>query len=171
MPEVPPDVLGVLLTCEHTVDGVLAHLRRTGTRALQLTAPLAPGVLRDLRLALPEVWIAAVVHVEDERAIDEARELARDGADAVLLDSGRPSASVPELGGTGRVAISRRVVEATPVPVLLAGGLGPENVAEAWREVTPAGLDVCSGLRPGAERALDEGRLIRFVERMRGAVA
>ena len=54
------------------------------------------------------------------------------------------------LGGTGRVhdwAISRRIVEASPVPVFLAGGLTPANVTEAIRSVRPFGVDLCTGLR------------------------
>jgi phosphoribosylanthranilate isomerase len=76
---------------------------------------------------------------------------------AILLDSGNPSAAVKELGGTGRVhdwELSRRIREAVDVPVYLAGGLRPENVAEAVARVGPFGLDVCSGVR-------SDGRLDR----------
>jgi phosphoribosylanthranilate isomerase len=91
--------------------------------------------------------LVQVVHVEDERAIEAARKAAR-LADAVLLDSGRPSLS--ELGGTGRVhdwAISRAIVQAAACPVILAGGLNAENVGRAMTEVRPYGLDLCSGVR------------------------
>ena len=69
---------------------------------------------------------------------------------AFLLDSGRPSLPVPELGGTGRThdwSLSARFVERSPRPVFLAGGLKPENAAEAIRAVRPYGLDLCSGVR------------------------
>ena len=75
------------------------------------------------------------------------------GSDFVLLDSGRPSALVPELGGTGRThdsAVSAQIVSRLDVPVFLAGGLGPENVAEAIRTVRPVGVDLCSGIRDPA---------------------
>ena len=70
--------------------------------------------------------------------------------DALLLDSGNPTAQVKALGGTGRVhdwSLSRRIVDAIPMPVYLAGGLTPENVADAVAAVRPFGLDVCSGVR------------------------
>ncbi len=84
-------------------------------------------------------------------------------ADALLLDSGNQNLAVKELGGTGRThdwRVSRRIVEAANVPVFLAGGLRPENVAEAVAHVRPFGLDVCSGVRTGGR--LDAEKLKRF---------
>jgi phosphoribosylanthranilate isomerase len=83
--------------------------------------------------------------------------------DALLLDSGNQSLAVKELGGTGRThdwRVSRSIVEASPVPVFLAGGLKPENVADAIESVRPFGLDVCSGVR--TEGRLDAEKLKRF---------
>jgi phosphoribosylanthranilate isomerase len=100
----------------------------------------------------------------------EVARAAAEEADYVLLDSGRPSAAVPELGGTGRVhdwSVSARIVAGSPVPVLLAGGLGPENVAEAVATVGPWGVDVCSGLRDRMGRLLPQ-RLSSFVEALEG---
>ncbi len=107
-----------------------------------------------------------MVHVEGDAAIDEARGLVAAGADALLLDSGRPSAGVPELGGTGRVhdwGVSRRLVEAVaPVPVFLAGGMRAENVRAAIEAVRPFGVDVCSGVRDGGR--MDGVRLRALVK-------
>ena len=82
---------------------------------------------------------------------------------ALLLDSGNQSLAVKELGGTGRThdwRVSRRIVDSSPVPVFLAGGLKPENVFEAVKTVRPFGLDVCGGVRTGGR--LDEEKLRRF---------
>jgi phosphoribosylanthranilate isomerase len=94
-----------------------------------------------------------------EEAVDSARH-----ADALLLDSGRPDMAVKELGGTGRVhdwEVSRAIRDAVEVPIFLAGGLGPDNVAEAVRAVQPFAVDVCSGLR--TDGWLDEAKLRAFV--------
>jgi phosphoribosylanthranilate isomerase len=83
--------------------------------------------------------------------------------DAVLLDSGNQSLPIKELGGTGRThdwSLSRAIREAIDVPLFLAGGLKPENVAAAIREVQPFGIDVCSGLR--TEGKLDPQKLAAF---------
>jgi phosphoribosylanthranilate isomerase len=63
-------------------------------------------------------------------------------ADFLMLDSVRPGdKKFGALGVTHDWAISRRIVEAVSCPVLLAGGLGPDNVAEAIAAVRPAGVD------------------------------
>ena len=98
-------------------------------------------------------------------SVDEAVALAP-AVDAILLDSGNPALEVKELGGTGRRhdwEISRRIREAIDVPLYLAGGLRPENARAAVETVGPFGLDVCSGLRPGPDFALDADRLERFI--------
>jgi phosphoribosylanthranilate isomerase len=89
------------------------------------------------------------VHVTGPEALEEALCIAP-FVDALLLDSGDPRATVKELGGTGRVhdwSISRQIVEAAGRPVFLAGGLRPDNIAEAARRVDPFGFDVCTGIR------------------------
>ncbi len=83
---------------------------------------------------------------------------------AILLDAYDARAH----GGTGRVVdweIARRVRELVP-KLFLAGGLSPENVAEAIAVVEPFAVDACSGLEsaPGLK---DEGRLRAFVQAAR----
>lgn len=143
------DLMAVLLTGRKDAHGVIDHVIRTGANAVQIVSRPIAGVHAAVRDALPEVKILQVVHVEDEAAVDEAIE-ASQTADYVLLDSGKPSAATPTLGGTGDVhdwSISRRIVERARGPVVLAGGLTPENVEDAVRAVRPYGVDVCSGLR------------------------
>ena len=173
---VPAPVATFLLTSKTDVEGIVEQWWRCRTSVIQLVAPLGGGglvpaqVIGGVRAAIPWVKLVPVVHVEDDGAISEARVLAAAGADALLLDSGRPSAKVPELGGTGRThdwAVSRRLVEAVaPVPVFLAGGLKPENVAEAIAAVRPYGVDVCSGVR--AVGTLDRGKLDALVASITG---
>jgi phosphoribosylanthranilate isomerase len=122
-----------------------------------------------LREALPAIRLVQVVHVTGEASYDEAMAAARD-VDALLLDSGNPSLRVKELGGTGRVhdwSISRRICADAGVPVFLAGGLRPENVAEALALTGASGVDICSGVR--TEGRLDREKLERFVAAVREA--
>jgi len=105
-----------------------------------------------------------VVHVTGEEAIERALEVVPN-VDAILLDSGNPNLPERELGGTGRThdwRISRRIREKVNVPVFLAGGLRPDNVAAAIQEVQPFGVDVCTGVR--SEDCLDEAKLAAFFE-------
>ena len=154
-----------LLTAETTADRIHEQVERLRPTTVQLVDSVAPDEIARLRELSLRLEIVAVIHVTGEGSVAEAREAAR-SADAILLDSGNPSAAVRELGGTGRVhdwTLSRQIVEAVDVPVWLAGGLDPENVTEAIAQVRPAGVDICSGLRPDREtRALDADRLARF---------
>ena len=88
------------------------------------------------------------------------------------MDSGNRSLPVKVLGGTGRIhdwQISRAIREAVDIPVFLAGGLNPDNVAEAIRQVGPFGVDVSSGVeaRPGIKSAAE---IVRFVQAAREEV-
>lgn len=163
----PPGVATFLLTSLVEPPEIVEQHRRCGTDVIQLVDRLEAAAHRELRRALPGVGLVQVVHVTGPDAVERAR-AAAPSVDALLLDSGRPDASVPELGGTGRThdwSVSRRIVEAVDVPVYLAGGLDAGNAARAVRQVGPFGVDVCSGVRAGG--ALDEGLLGAFMATLR----
>ena len=161
-----PDALTVLLTSRTETDPLIAHVRTCRPRAVQLVDYVTPATTTALRKAMPDVQIFQVIHVAGEADIARAQTLA-ETADFLLLDSGAPDKAIKELGGTGRThnwAISRQIVAQSPVPVWLAGGLNPDNVADAIKAVRPHGVDVCSGLRP--DGALDPRRLDTFLARV-----
>lgn len=156
-----------LLTSLCDPDAIIEQHRRCRTTAIQLCDALPPGSHARLREALPNVRLVQVIHVTGEASYDEAIAAARD-ADALLLDSGNPALAVKELGGTGRVhdwTISKRIVQDAGVPVFLAGGLRPENVAEALAATGASGVDICSGVRTNGH--LDREKLARFVAAVR----
>lgn len=160
----PPGVETVLLSSETTADGLTAHAARCQPSVLQIVDGPNPDAYAALRTAHPSLKLMQVIHVEDGTAIERAR-IAAAHVDAILLDSGRPSAMVKELGGTGRThdwAISARLVAAVAKPVFLAGGLSAENVAEAVRQVRPYGLDLCSKVR--TDDRLDQAKLTAFMK-------
>jgi len=159
---VPPPIATFLLTSETSSGGVVNHHRKVNTNTIQIVDALKLGSYRDIREKLPNIKIVQVIHVLDERSIDEA--LKKSGkVDALLLDSGNPNLAVKELGGTGRThnwALSRKIVDQSKVPVFLAGGLNSSNVREAIDVVQPYGVDVCSGVRTDCK--LDERKLEAF---------
>lgn len=86
---------------------------------------------------------------------------------AVLVDAHVPG----QVGGTGRTAPWDLLADFRPgVPLYLAGGLTPDNVAEAVRRVQPDAVDVASGVERGPGRK-DPERMRRFVENAREAAA
>jgi phosphoribosylanthranilate isomerase len=157
---VPAPIETFLLTCLVEAEAIAAQHRRCGTTALQLVDHVPETELRRLRALAPGVKLVQVIHVTGAESVDEAL-AAAPLVDTLLLDSGNPRLAVKELGGTGRVhdwTHSRRICDQARIPVLLAGGLNPGNARSAYERVQPAGLDVCSGLRPNG--ALD-GALLR----------
>jgi phosphoribosylanthranilate isomerase len=160
---VPPGVDTFLLTCETTAERIIAQQRFCRTTTIQLVDEVEPGVHARLREALPGVSLVQVIHVRDDDSLRQSVAVAS-AVDALLLDSGNPSAPTKELGGTGRVhdwAVSRRIRDSVDVPIYLAGGLNPGNVAKAIAQVAPFAVDVCSGLRTNG--ALDELKLAAFM--------
>ena len=159
---VPPGVATFLLTCRQDADSIIEQQWRCRVNTIQLCDRVGTDVYTELRAQLPGVSLVQVVHVRGEESFDEALSVAS-RVDALLLDSGNPALAVKELGGTGRThdwRVSRRIRDYAGVPVFLAGGLKPENVAEAFETVRPFGLDVCSGVR--TDGRLDAEKLKRF---------
>ena len=102
------------------------------------------------------------------RVSDEASlaELPKYSTNAYLLDACSPKA----LGGTGETFNWKLAVEAQKFgkPIFLAGGLTPENVADAVRKIRPFGVDVASGVEsaPGNK---DHAKMRAFVQAVRDA--
>jgi phosphoribosylanthranilate isomerase len=114
----------------------------------------------------------AAFRVEGEQALTRIREFVNASPVAsrpvaILLDAFVPG----EMGGTGHKAPWDLLAGFDPgVPVILAGGLTPDNVAEAIRTVRPWGVDVASGVEsaPGKK---DPGKVRAFVQVAREAAA
>jgi phosphoribosylanthranilate isomerase len=102
---------------------------------------LPADAVRGLKARLGSVPIMRSIPVVDHGAVAAAQTY--DGvADWLLLDSHVPGdAQIGAVGRTHDWAISRRIVEGVATPVILAGGLSPQNVADAIRAVRPAGVD------------------------------
>jgi len=107
--------------------------------------------------------------VRDEKSLADIREYLdlceeQNMMPAAILVEGDTGESY---GGTGRAAPWALLADfEVPVPLILAGGLTPENVAEAIRIVRPDIVDTASGVEssPGQK---DAGKMERFVARVR----
>jgi phosphoribosylanthranilate isomerase len=152
----------ILRTVDDLAPDIL-HLARAGDG-------LGPAGVHALRERLPHIEVMCTVAVRGPEAIETARMLAG-CSDSLLLDTAHPDTGV--VGATGHAhdwRVSARIVEAVDVPVVLAGGLGPDNVADAIRAVRPWGVDSETHTsRTDDRRRKDLDAVRRFLEIARGA--
>lgn len=162
----PENIKTVLLTSLQNADEIIEQHNYCETDILQLVDSQEIETYRILKEELSNVELMQVIHVIDDNSITDAVKISK-YADMLLLDSGNPNLDTKELGGTGRThnwQISREIVNQVDIPVFLAGGLNPDNVAEAVKTVNPFGVDICSGVRTnGKLDALKVGRFIKVI--------
>ena len=160
---IPSAVNTFLLTSDTSTGNIYKHHELTRTNTIQFVDAVSSRTYKQLRELIPSIKFVQVIHVIDEKSVDEAIEIS-EHVDFLLLDSGNPNLSVKELGGTGRVhnwKLSRRIRENIKVPLFLAGGIRAENARQAIEEVQPYGLDLCTGVRTNG--ILDEYKLEKFI--------
>jgi phosphoribosylanthranilate isomerase len=110
------------------------------------------------RFGLP--WMKAIRVRPDTDLLQCATDFA--GAAGLLLDAYSPDAH----GGTGHCFDWTLIPAALPVPVVLAGGLAPDNVAEAVRAVRPWAVDVSSGVE-ASKGIKDAEKVAAFISEVR----
>ncbi len=155
----PRSVLSVGLFVLSSPDAVARAVADSGVRAVQLHGGEDPTPFEDCGAELIQVFRVSSRESLPKLPLPEA-------ASKVLLD-----AAVEGYGGEGKSFDWSLAVEARKVldrPMILAGGLTPENVAAAVRQVAPFGVDVASGVEsaPGIK---DAARIRAFVSAARSA--
>ena len=155
----PPFVTSVLVTMPGSPEAGAELADRVGPDVVQVHGDATPEDVVSLSAATHGGVIRAV-SPEDAGAYESA-------ADALLVDSLDGTGA----GGTGEThdwERTRDLVETLSVPVVLAGGLTPENVGRAVETVDPFGVDVASGVEAEPGRK-DAAAVASFVERAGGA--
>jgi phosphoribosylanthranilate isomerase len=163
---VPPFVAPVGVFVEASAVEMRATANRLGLRAVQWHGDTLPPA-EDLS-PIPLVVAARVRGPDCLAGIHELvaqRRAAGVPIAAVLIDAH----VLGQFGGTGQTVPWDMLAGFDPgVPIILAGGLTPENVAEAIRIVRPYGVDVAGGIESSPGRK-DADKMRRFVEAVRAA--
>lgn len=163
--QVPPLVETVLVVMPERAEEVYQMAERAKPDLIQLHKDTSYQMLEELQplrehtkliqtLGIPE---RGVCHTT---SLHEYIKLLTPYIDAILLDT----LTTKGTGGTGiahRWDISREIVEHTPLPVILAGGLNPENVREAIEAVKPFAVDTASGVE--TQGVKQEDRVKNFI--------
>jgi phosphoribosylanthranilate isomerase len=167
-PHLPAEVERIGVFVDAPLDEIYAAVRACGLTGVQLHSDAGPEMPTKLRALLgPGLRVLRVVHFGPEAAA-QADVIAADAhVDALLVDSRTATA----VGGTGvrfdwaaaRETLFRR---SEPVKMVAAGGLNPENVAEAIATLHPWGVDVVSGVEAAPGRK-DPEKVREFIVRAR----
>jgi len=153
-----------------TAEQLIETVRICGLTGVQLHSEIAPEVPAKLRSAFgPALRILRVVHFGPEAAAQAQAYAADPNVDAVLVDSRTPTM----IGGTG-IAFDWDQAGKTLFggsdgkKLIAAGGLNPDNVAEAIAKLRPWGVDVASGVEaaPGHK---DPAKVRAFIANARNA--
>jgi phosphoribosylanthranilate isomerase len=150
-----PPTQAVVITYLDEAGAIAEFCDALGARIVQLHGEIAAGELRRLRSLDPGLTIikSLVVGLHPVAVLERmVRELSP-VVDAFITDTFAPDTGAA--GATGRThdwAVSRRLVELSHLPVVLAGGLTPDNVRQAILEVRPAGVDVHTGVEDAGGR-------------------
>ena len=162
---VPPFVKSVIVSVPASLRELEEVCEELNPDAVQIHGENLPDI-NAFKTKLSKTLLIRAVKANSPQVVDDAETAAR-VFDAVILDSFTDG----KYGGTGVVhdwkvsRIVRQVIH--PKPLILAGGLNPENVAEAVQTVEPYAVDVSSGVeqRPGIK---DHQKMVEFVERAKG---
>ncbi|MEU1752884.1 phosphoribosylanthranilate isomerase [Micromonospora matsumotoense] len=170
---IQPRHRGVLITYLTEAEEIRQFCAELGVTAVQLHGDVDPAQLRRLRQIDPDLYVLKSLVVKEDN-IDELTKIVDESAewvDMYITDSFNPATGAK--GATGLVhdwSVSAELVRVAPRPLMLAGGLNPDNVAAAIAAVRPAAVDAHTGLE-GADRRKDRAKVRRFVTAARQAFA
>ncbi|MFD5419204.1 phosphoribosylanthranilate isomerase [Streptomyces sp. NPDC127069] len=164
---------GVLISYMVDADEISEFTTQLGVKAVQLHGDVTPEELRKLKAIRPDLYVLKSLVVKEDNAeellqfVDEVAEF----VDMFITDTFNPATGAK--GATGLTHdwnVSAELVRRSPKPLMMAGGLSPENVADAIRFVKPAAVDAHS-LLEGEDRRKDRAKVAKFVAESRKAFA
>jgi len=169
----PPPVFGVLITYLDGARSIVDCCRALGVRIVQLHGDVDTLELEQLKHLDPDLTVIKSLIV-GRHGIDTLEATMRELSpfvDAYITDTFDLCSGAS--GATGKThdwTVSRRLAERSDRPVILAGGLTPDNVRAAIRQVRPAGVDAHTGVEDASGRKSRE-KVEKFVAKARAAFA
>jgi len=145
----PPPAAAVLITYLNMAEKILDLCKKIGARKVQLHGGISLTEIIRLKSLAPDLTVIKSLIVESNNLAELKSSVGKFSfhCDAFITDTYDPVTGA--CGATGKTHdwdISRRLVDISPSPVMLAGGLKPENVRKAIAHVRPAGVDAHTGV-------------------------
>ncbi|MHA1649467.1 MAG: phosphoribosylanthranilate isomerase [Candidatus Helarchaeota archaeon] len=166
--QLPLDTVTVGVILPSQIKEILHIIEETNVDAIQIHGTVNPKVINEIK-AEEDISIIISYLIDKKTNITEAieaiEEYIANGSDAILLDT----KSKKYIGGTGKIhdwKKSKEIKDSFNCPFILAGGLNPENVLDAIREVEPYAIDVSSGVEsaPGVK---DRRKIKELIQKVR----
>jgi len=165
----------ILITYQDRANDVIAFCKQMGCNNIQLHGEITTSELEKLKGKAPNIFVIKSLVISPEKEnlkrlkqqIDEQKAF----VDAFILDTHNPATGAD--GATGLThdwSISRELVQYSPRPVIMAGGMNPKNVAEAILFVRPAAVDVHTGVEAENGRKCPQ-KLNQFIHEAKRAFA
>ena len=145
----------VLITYLSNSDEIIKLCDYLGTTSVQLHGSVSVKELENLKTQRPDFTVikSLVVTNNNFKELQQTVENMYQFVDSFITDTFDPTTGAS--GATGKTHdwnISRKLVEVSPKPVILAGGLNPGNVYDAILQVNPAGVDTHTGVEGSGGR-------------------
>lgn len=162
----------VCITYFETANDIAALCRRIGAPWVQVHGDISVAELRTLRGQEPHLGIikSLVVREKGSRGLLQELKALEPWVDAFITDTHDPATG--RTGATGLThdwSVSKQLVGATHLPVILAGGLDANNVGAAIQAVRPAAVDAHTGLESQNGRK-DPAKVRLFIHRALAAL-
>lgn len=162
---------GVLITYLNKAQEIIEFAEKLGVTVVQLHWKISKEELQKIKQLKPDLEIikSLVIGEYSDNELNIIINEHSEYIDAFITDTFDPITGAS--GATGKThdwAISKRIVEISTKPVILAGGLNPKNVYDAIITVKPAGVDVHTGIEDKNGRK-DPVLLKQFIDNARKA--
>lgn len=170
---ITPPHRAVLITYLDNSEEIISFCEKLNVNIVQLHGNISKDELQKTKLLRPnlEIFKSLVVAENNYAELENMVKTLSQWVDAFITDTFDPTTGAE--GATGKThdwSISKKLVEISPKPIIIAGGLNHSNVRNAILEIRPAGVDVHTGVES------DNGRknyelVKKFVEESKNGFA
>jgi len=168
---IPYNIKAVLITYLFEAEEIVNLARQLNAKVIQLHGAISISEIQKIKILEPGISIIKSLIVKENNLEELTLELKLFSSWVDYFITDTFDAKTGATGATGRTHdwnISRRIVDLSKRPVILAGGLNPSNIAEAIQFVKPAGVDVHTGVE-NSKGQKDPVLVQEFVRRSRSA--
>lgn len=164
---------GVLISYMTDAEEVSGYCSELGVKAVQLHGDITVEQMKKLRELRPDLFLLKSLVVKEDNAEEllEIVDTMADFVDMFITDTFNPKTGAKGATGlTHNWDVSAELVKRSVKPLMMAGGLTPENVADAIHKVKPAAVDSHTGLE-GSDGRKDAIKVKKFINEAKKAFA